>query len=97
MCCTQPTRIDHMCKKEWIGGRRGAFRALVQERRATVGCSLALAHNLTNCRLFPAASSLLQFIYLYFCYYKEVWGWAWHFGRMDVQHSKFFNLEIVFN
>jgi hypothetical protein len=35
--------------------------------------------------LFPI---FLIFIYLFWCY-EEVWGWAWHFGRVGVQHSHF--------
>jgi hypothetical protein len=39
----------------------------------------------------PASPPPIAFNFLFY-FSKEVWGWAWHFGRMDLQYFHFLNL-----
>jgi hypothetical protein len=40
----------------------------------------------------PLFSKFFSYFLFLFLYYEEVWGWAWDFGKMDVQHSHFFTI-----
>jgi hypothetical protein len=52
----------------------------------------AVAHQLRPYQSDNLAIFLFFYFILIFWSYEEVWGWAWHFGRMGVQHPPFLNL-----
>jgi hypothetical protein len=98
MCWSQPARVDHMCKKMWAGGRRRISQGGSLRHPRWKGGWLAIScrplttiWQITGCSS-TGPPSLFLFLFLFFGCYKEVWRWAWHFGRMVVWHSHFLNL-----
>jgi hypothetical protein len=103
MCWSQPTRVDHMCKKLRVGGKTNLLQRVSLGHPSTVGerpgvtnqqlgdqGRLATARNLTECGPFPATPLFLAFFFLPF--FLVLCRWAWHLRRMGVQHPHFLKL-----
>jgi hypothetical protein len=94
MCCSRPARVNHMCKKRWVGGRRKILqgRSLGYSRRASgrpvVAHQLQLAICLTADWPLPKPpfSNFLGFFF--FWVFKDGPGIL----GMGVHHSHFLNL-----
>jgi hypothetical protein len=100
MCWSQPARVDYMCKNLWARRRKFFLqrRSLGYLHRASDRLPVATTRNLPDYGSFPATPFFCNFwIFFYFSFWchKDVWGWAWHFGRMGVQHSHFLNLTPI--
>jgi hypothetical protein len=80
---------------EKIGGmRKEKGEATIQKwgscrsRPATNGCLLAAARSLLDYEQAP----FFHFFAFFQIFFWVIWKWAWHFGRMGVQHPHFLKL-----
>jgi hypothetical protein len=79
MWWSQLVRVNHICKKV---GRRKRKSFLV----GTSLGQLAAARSVLDCELFPTAPFFCAYVVKFIYLFLVLWGWAWHFGRMGVQH-----------
>jgi hypothetical protein len=65
------------------------------DRPVTSGRPLTAARSLIGCGLLSDASLFLEFLDFFLTFFFAImkkFGWAWHFGKMGVQHFHFLNL-----
>jgi hypothetical protein len=72
-----------MCKNMWARGRRFFLAGTnLGHRRAT------MPYSLTKCGLARAPPSSSNFFFGFkkkiLGIFEEVWGWAWHFGKVGL-------------
>jgi hypothetical protein len=93
----QSEHVMELTSKSWPHvqknvGRRKKENFAREEFRAPAGHG----PQFVNSGYSPTAPFFLQFFDLiFFWYYEEVWRWAWHLGRMGVQHFHLLNLAPI--
>jgi hypothetical protein len=90
MCCSQPARIDHMCKKWKVGGKKNS-KKMVQSLTGQVSTCSRRATNGHHL----ACQALFIFFEILLFFFKKNWKfgeWTKAFGRMGVQHFHFLKL-----